>query len=159
MTIPGWWRYATPKGVASLSPGLLYSATLGDGAAPEPELVVGRNPDGVAAYGSSYTAPPRFVVHRPGRQTRSPAGVGTNPESQGSRVRQPLGCEMQSRWDWRNSGPPPSLPCRLSMNAPPTALVGLHLNACVSSTFSAVCRGPLPPSSLQCYSLFGSHGG
>ena len=78
-----------PNGVASSSPGLPYSATLGDGAAAEAELVVAGNPEGVAAYGSRHTAPPRFALVLCAKGA-TPLGFGTlyNPASQGSRVQQ-----------------------------------------------------------------------
>ena len=50
-----------PEGVASLSPGLPYSATLGVGGASRPSRLW-RNPDRVVASGSYYTSSPRLVV-------------------------------------------------------------------------------------------------
>jgi len=61
----------TLKGVLSSSPGLPYSATLGDGAASV-------NPEGVAACGSSYIRPPDLVVEYRGPESRNPVGVGTH---------------------------------------------------------------------------------
>ena len=80
-----------PEGVTSFSPGLPYSATLGDGTRAEAESIVGANPEGVAANGNRYTASPPFVVHHSWRERHNPVGVGTRRDSasQGSRVRQP----------------------------------------------------------------------
>jgi hypothetical protein len=55
--------YANPNGVASNSPGLPYSATLGDGPA-EIESVVEANPKGVAASGLTRDLPLIIIPSR-----------------------------------------------------------------------------------------------
>ena len=79
---------ANPKGVASFSPGLPYSATLGDGAAEE--LVIA-NLEGVAVCNSKVTQRGHvssFIILA--RETQPLRGwTYRNPRSQGSRVRQP----------------------------------------------------------------------
>src|SRR5438046_6821733 len=80
-----------PKGVASQSPGLLYSATLGDGACRGRVQSVDANPERVAALISIKPVPPRslFISLLPeGPQPRR-GWTHRSPPSQGTRVRQP----------------------------------------------------------------------
>ena len=80
-----------PEGVASLSPGLLYSATLGDGVEWRTSLVIDPNPEGVASCRMNCHGAARFVIYRLGEQGHNPVGVGKqrDPPPQGSRVQQP----------------------------------------------------------------------
>ena len=85
--MPRGWLYgtpATPKGVASFSPGLLYSATLGAVASGQS---LSATPKEVVAIGALKHI--SFIVC--GARDATPFGVGLfSPRvSQGSRVRQP----------------------------------------------------------------------
>ena len=76
----------------SLSPELLYSATLGDGVEPRTSLVIGPNPEGVASCRIDLHSGATFVVDSSlEHQGHNPVGVGKqrDPASQGSRVQQP----------------------------------------------------------------------
>src|SRR6266849_8803702 len=81
-----------PEGVASLSPGLLYSATLGDGVEPRTSLVVGPNPERGCVMSYRFTECRHGSLHiilgTPGPQPRW-VGKQRDPSSQGSRVQQP----------------------------------------------------------------------
>src|SRR5882724_653246 len=100
-----------PEGVASRSPGLPYSATLGAGAAPAWGRAFVATPTGLRPPAADTITPPNRSVHHSNKEGHNPVGVGINhdPLTQGSRVRQPLGCEMQSRWDCPQASKPPSL--------------------------------------------------
>jgi hypothetical protein len=114
-----------PEGDPSSSPGLLYSATLGKTASQFP------HPNGVAAKPARVHHPPdSFDVEH----FRNPAGVVTND-------RLLLGAEQSPRVaEYSNPGLEDGSPSgKMSKLEPPTALVGLHLNTCVSSTVSAAC--------------------
>ena len=68
-----------PEGVASLSPGLLYSATLGDGVEPRTSLVIGPNPEGVASCRIDLHSGATLVVDRPwSTRATTPLGLGSN---------------------------------------------------------------------------------
>ena len=67
-----------PEGVASLSPGLLYSATLGEGVQPRTSLVVGPTLKGLRPI-NKFNVPPPYLMSSVGHQGHNPLGLGSNP--------------------------------------------------------------------------------
>ena len=68
-----------PEGVSSLSPGLLYSATLGDRVEPRTSLVIGPNPKGVAYCRIDLHSGATLVVDRSwSTRATTPLGLGSN---------------------------------------------------------------------------------
>ena len=69
--VPGVWPFLNPEGVSSLSPGLLYSATLGIGRRAAPP-----NPNGVADRVGKRGEGDRSRLLPPVASSHNPVGVG-----------------------------------------------------------------------------------